>query len=402
MSLLIAIALQAVPIPSTTSEDVVVVGHRLRDALAECIASDCPAEREVEAAMNASSESFYAGRYEEAKATLQRTIARNKSYAARMPGKMSDLYATYADVAEHEGDEAAFRAATVSSVDVLRKYAGRDALVTIVAAPRIGDMFANIGQTATADNAYRSARDEAARHGQPAIAARINVRRAWLAFSANQLSEARQMIAETERNYPADPGASALLRALKVRIALRGGDNKTADVLLADMRTFPSARPVLVYEPPYPQLDATMSSPFDATGDLFTGGSTTGELVVGRSTSGLSDWGDYRWADIGFWVRPDGTTSEPQILRSSVRDDWAKPVLAQVAKRRYAPLTVEAGSPGSYRIERMSIRPRWQQPTGSHIQRRMGEMTLHFVDLTGVAENEATSNGSGEKHNTAS
>lgn len=71
--------------------DVVITGNRMRDALETCLTRGCPPEEEVNAAMKAGMESFSAGRYVEAKAILRRAISRNRQYAARMPGPISDL-----------------------------------------------------------------------------------------------------------------------------------------------------------------------------------------------------------------------------------------------------------------------------------------------------------------------
>lgn len=376
---LLLIALQAAPVTEASQQprpgDVVVTGRRQRDALAACIARGCPPAEEVETAMNASTESFYQGKYEESKSTLRRTVERNKRYAAQMPGKMSDLYATYADVAEHEGDTAAFRQSLVASVDVLREHAGPDSPATLAAAVRIGDMYVGSGMMSAADDAYRAARDDAARRGQVRTAGMINLKRAWLAASGTSRTRARALVEETERDYGQDQEVARQLRTLRIRLAMRDGDDKATDALLAELRKTPTAAPVVIYDPPYPRIAPEAANGFDPSGAI---------ALKGRSSSGLMDPGDYRWADIGFWVRPDGSTEDAQVLRHSQSGNWAKPLLAQVVKRRYAPLAADPGSPGRYRIERYTLRPIWQQPTGSRVRKRMGQETLHVLDLTGT------------------
>lgn len=361
--------------------DVVIVGNRMRDALDKCLARNCPPEEEVDAAMNAGAESFSAGRYEEAKQILRRSISRNKQYGARMPAQMSDLYATYADVTEHEGDDKAFRHATRESVDVLRRHLGRTHAAAIRASPRIGDMWVKLGRAEVADNAYRDAAEDAARAGNKRLAGALTFRRAWVATSAGNHGLARRLLDRMAEINGDDPELQFAGRVLRARIALAEDKADAADTLLEALRDNGGAEPILVKAPPYPLFDSRGSGvPRDGEGQV--------DIASARAMT-LLDRSDIRWADIGFWVRPDGRTSDIEILRPAKGSQWARPLIKQIAGRRYAAASSNAEGLGTYRIERFTLRPSYGLPIGSHIQRRTGPARLHVIDLTQLALRDA-------------
>lgn len=371
---------QAVVEPSAPQADVVITGNRMRDALDKCLARNCPPEEEVDAAMNAGAESFSAGRYDEAKAILRRAISRNRKYASRMPGPVSDLYATYADVTEHEGDNEAFRHATRESVDVLRDALGRSHPLALRVSARVGDMWVKLGNPDSADSAYRDAAEEAARAGNTDMAAALTFRRAWLALSAKQIERSRRLLDQLELGQGKDPRFARPLRILRARIAVaRDGEGGT-DELIAALRATQGAQPVLLYEPPYPEFDT------DGTPGLTQDGSV--DVMASRSAGARE--ANLAWADIGYWVRPDGRPAEVEILRPSRDGQWAKPLIEHIKARRYVPATQDADGLGAYRVERFTLRPARGVPTGSHIRLRTGAPTLHAIDLTRLAQRDGT------------
>lgn len=381
--LLIALMLagpQATQLPPAPPADVVITGTRMRDTLEKCLARNCPPEEEVDAAMNAGAESFAAGRYEEAKTVLRRAISRNKKYGKQMPGRMSDLYATYADVTEHEGDNQAFRHATRESVDVLRRALGPGHPVALRAASRVGDMWVKLGIPESADSDYRDAAEDARRAGDADMAAALTFRRAWLALSARDYPRSRRLLAQLEQSHGADPRFSGLLRVLKARIAIARGDEDTTDALVAALQGAGGAEPVLLHEPDYPKFDVGMSSGLDSSGQINIGAAQAN--TASRSS-------DVQWADIGYWVRPDGKPGEVEILRPAKGSYWARPLVKHIQARRYVPLKQDAAGVGTYRVERFTLRPSYGVPTGSRMEQRLGQPTLHVVDLTRLAQRDS-------------
>ncbi|HEX4736021.1 MAG TPA: hypothetical protein VH331_00505 [Allosphingosinicella sp.] len=86
-----------------------------------------------------------------------------------------------------------------------------------------------------------------------------------------------------------------------------------------------------------------------------------------------------RWADIGFWITPEGKVQDPQILRSRGQTGWASQLLQAIAGRVYAPV---ADSGGVYRVERYTYTSRWTTFTGSRIRQRSPNARIEYVDLT--------------------
>lgn len=360
------------------SPDVVITGNRMRDALEKCLARGCPPEDEVDAAMKAGMESFSAGRYEEAKAILRRAISRNRQYAARMPGPISDLYSTYADVTEHEGDEQAFRYATRESVAVVRDALGRDHAQALSVSGRLGDMWAKLGDPANADRVYRAVAGEAERAGKTDIAAGLTFRRAWLALSVQDLARARSLLEQLERSYGKDARFAGVLPVLRARIAIAKGDERGTDELIAALRGASGTEPVMLHEPRYPE--------FSHAGPLVA--SEDGSDTMSARINAAFDSPDIKWADIGYWVRPDGRPGEVEILRPAKGAQWARPLVKHVEARRFLPVKADASGVGTYRVERFTLRPSYGAPIGSLVTRRTGAPRLHVIDLTKLAQRD--------------
>ncbi|HEX8388162.1 MAG TPA: hypothetical protein VF636_04010 [Sphingomonas sp.] len=59
--------------------------------------------------------------------------------------------------------------------------------------------------------------------------------------------------------------------------------------------------------------------------------------------------------------------------------------MGQIARRRYAASAGAPGDPGTYRIERFTLRGNYRVPKGSLIRRRAGPTKLEVIDLTDSA-----------------
>lgn len=352
-------------------QEVVITGNRMRDALAKCLARNCPPEEEVDAAMDAGAESFASGRYDEAMRILRRAIGRNKRYSARMPGPISDLYATFADVAQHFGDEDHFRHATRESVGVLRRTLGKTHPAAIRSSSRIGDMMVKPGRPKVADETYRDAVKVAERAGNGDQVAVLTLRRAWLALATGEHAASRRFLDQVERDRGGDARFAPILRVIRARVAFAEGDADAIEALVTAMRGVGGAEPLLLYAPPYPAFDEALRA------DVRPDEDTQRSIVVPNA---LLDRGGLQWADIGFWVRADGTTGDIDVLRPARRTEWTRPLQRQIARRRYAPERVEGV--GRYRIERFTLRSSFGSPTATRMKVRYGVPTLEVVDLT--------------------
>lgn len=342
-------------------EEIIVVGRRAEQALAACLARHCPPAEEVETSLQASVEQFAGGRYVDARRTLQNAIGRNRNHAADLPGPVSSLYATLATVAEHMGDTNLWRWSALNNVQVLRRYAGENNIATLAQELALGDNMVGLGDASGAENAYLTVQRKAVESGNSELAAGAAFRRAWLALSLERNRDAEKLADEAVRLAGANNRQIVELRdILHTRIAIQRGDAGAVDTLATRLRQSATGAPTLIFAPPIDDINPP--------NDIFK----------------ADPWHDpkIRFADVGYWIRPDGRTSGAEILRTSGLGQWAPGILRQVGQRRYAPFDVEQGSPGNYRIDRFTVRGTLGTPTGTRIPQRMGKLTIHVVDLT--------------------
>jgi hypothetical protein len=148
---------------------------------------------------------------------------------------------------------------------------------------------------------------------------------------------------------------------LKAQAAARKGDSTAIDAVIADYRRMASAspKPMLLFGPPI------MMDP-------------------ARGARPTSDHFDDQWVDISYWIAPDGRVTDADILRQGkgFTGDWAKPVLAAIGARRYAPLAMDGAQPGVLRIERYSYTAYWTVSSTSHIRKREATPVIEMLDLT--------------------
>ncbi|NJS13500.1 MAG: hypothetical protein HC788_01485 [Sphingopyxis sp.] len=112
-------------------------------------------------------------------------------------------------------------------------------------------------------------------------------------------------------------------------------------------------------------------------GDGQAPGNTTSRLTSLETSD--------QWADVGFWVNPDGRVSDVEILRGKGSKGWLKPVFEHLSGRIYAPLKKEGndGVPGFYMVERYTLTARFvNDTTGSRIRRREATPRIERIDIT--------------------
>ncbi len=355
---------QIAPPPAAAPDEIVVVGHRAEDALAACLARGCPPAEEVEASLQASVEQFAGGRYGVARKTLRAAIRRNRDHAAELPGPVSSLYATLATVAEHEGDRELWTASARNNLLILRRHLGNANLATMTEQLTFGDTMLGIGQSHAADDTYHTVQRLALAANQPAMAAGAALRRAVVASTRGDYRTARRLADEAVALAgPSDRRMADLRAMLDARIAVAKGDDGAIDALAARLRQSADEQPRLLFSKPVFDINFVASA---------------------------NPWHDseIRFADVGYWIRPDGRTAGVEVLRDAGLGQWRSGIVKQVAERRYVPLSVAPGHPGLYRIDRFTVRATIGTPTGSRVRRRTGTLTTHIVDLT---ETEALS-----------
>lgn len=353
--------------------DIVVIGHRAEQELAACLARSCPPAQDVEASLDASVEAFADGRYGDAQRTLRNSIRRNRNHAADMPGPVSSLYATLATVAEHFGDNELWLSSSRNNVSVLREHLGETHEATLVQELTFADSMVGLGMTVSAAALYQKAQQKAAQSGNRRLAAGAAFRRAWLAQLSRHDREAAQMADEAVRLAGDDNKAMLdMLDILRARIAIRHGDDGAVDALAARLQRSATASPKLLFAPPVDDMNM-------------------GFLRIGTGSS--LDYGIH-FADVGYWIRPDGRTTGAEVLRTSGLGQWSRSILRQVGQRRYVPLDLGSNHPGIYRIDRFTIRGKLGFAAGSRIRQRIGNLTVHVIDLTETDEMTAAHHAS--------
>lgn len=363
IALLALVLIQSTEVVETMVPTIVVTAKRAEEDLAACLARNCPPGEEVEAALDAAVQQFGDARYVDAKQNLSRTISRSRRHSGEMPELFASLLATFATVAQHEGDDRQFERTTFERARFLREHLGETSLEAIAADLDSGDMQVTLGRTRGAEAWYRRAQELAGRSGRQRVAAAILFRRAWLALGSQNFGAARRL--GDEALALAGPGNTAIaemVRILQIRIAFQRGDEEVVERSLAELRAIDRPAPMLVTAPRIRALGPP------------------------SSRTDRADVGTIRFMDLGFWVRPDGRTADIEVLRSDGDATLFNPVLRQVAERRYAPAPGEAGDPGVYQIERYTYRPSYGVQTGTRIVQRIGPYSLHVANLTHMSD----------------
>lgn len=341
------------------ADEVVVLGRGAETGLKNCLQRQCPPAEEVEASLQAAVEQFAAGRYADAHQTLQKAIHRNKKHAAQLPGPVSSLYATLATVAEHEGYKDLWKYAGRQNVVLLREHLGATTPATLTQEIRLADDMLGLSLPDVAEGIYKKVQRLALADNHRTIAAAATYRRAWLALMRDRYADADELARQGATIAgPSQPAMNQVRDVLLARIANRRGDKGAIEALATRLRQSAIQAPTLLSAPPVEDIN-----PPPGTSDRY-------------------DRDPVRWADIGYWIRPDGHTADVEMLRTTGLGQWRVGILRHVSARRYVPLALDPSSPGIYRIDRFTVRANFGVPLGSRIASRMGPLTVHIVDLT--------------------
>lgn len=369
----------AATIPVATPQ-IVVSGKRLEAAYAECVARRCTPLRDAQASIAWAEKLFRDGKYVPAKQVLANAVARERGFAKTDPKPVAALYEAFATVALQDGDKELYRRAVSGQVQTLRANLPPTDPAAIDAGLVLGDMWTKLGNIPAADAAYRAAERQARSRGQTIAALSAALRRVWLATLMGRQSEANRLLNEVVADPAAqDPAIRAIVPVVRLRLAAKGADDAETSRLIAALpKGDAKALPILVWSPPY--KETASASAEDAA------------LRFGRispSAPRSSELDPIQWADVGFWIRPNGRTEDVEVLRGSPDRGWAKPILSQIVARRYAEQAASASGEGLYRVERFTLRGSYQVPIGSLIRRRSGAKRLEMLDLTeqsGIAD----------------
>lgn len=373
MTLFLALMLQAAPAVEP-QRDIVVTGQRLETtaaALKACVARKCPTDEDVRASLAHAENQFVAGDYRAARGTLQASIGRNKRNAKRFPVPVGDLWRANARMNQHLGEGRLYRLSHIESLGALK--AGLPSTDGRVLAQRveIADADARIGRVEGALAAYATIADDARRAGLPTIEAHARLRRVMLLTAASNSNGGYEPDLRAAVKWFVDRPELKAFRTvaelMAAQHAARKGDPAALDAIIAASARA-TTRPQLIYAPMLGQQTVAR---------LENGGSATNRL-------GIQNY-DGQWVDIGFWVTPDGRTSDVGVLREGPArgKDWVKPITDGIARRRYAPLALPRDEPGLLRVERYTLTAFFiEGATGTRIPTRESTPRVQMIDLT--------------------
>ena len=377
MWLVLAAALQAGTPTPDPQRDVVVTAKRLDDTartLAACLARQCPPDEDIAATLAHAENQFVDGGYAKARLTLNASIARNKRHAKAHPVPVSDLLRAGARTNVHLGEADLYKSGMIDSLTALK--AGLPATDGRVLAQRIevADADARLRREDSALDQYLAIAADAKTAGLPVVEGYARLRRVVLLSAMSQYDGGYLRDVKKAVSWFDDRPDLAAFRAaaelMSARAAVKKGDASQVEALIARYgRT--SKTPQLLYAPVDVQQDSLRSQ--NASTQL-------GKLAM--------DNFDDQWIDISFWVTPEGKVSDVEMLRQSPKlaGDWAKPIAARIAQRRYAPLAMDKSEPGVLRVERYTLTAHWlTDVTGTRLRTREAAPRIEMVDLTAEA-----------------
>ncbi|MFN3517682.1 MAG: hypothetical protein ACK4YM_11080 [Novosphingobium sp.] len=382
-SLLIATAALAVAAPAM-AQDIVVKGKPLSETAADleaCLKRKCPPDEDIKASVAHAENLFVAGDYKSAQRTLNASIGRNRKHAKAYPLPVSDLLRANGRVAEHLGEGRQYQLSTLDMRNTLRDSFGSDDFRTLVADIEVGDSRAKLGFPDEAERIYRDVEQRALATGQHRVASFARFRLATLArvrfdaepTPANRKELDRRLLLLIDNPLPGGEEFVLAAKVLRARTDRKHGSSGSTDELVREFALRGGvSRPVLLYSEPLVRQDNQ---------SVVADGQAAPPSWTRVSTNAYG-----QWVDIGFWIGRDGKVSDVEILRSSGRDEWARPVLANIARRVYAPLKAEDGdrTPGFYMIERYTLTARVSDggETGTRLRTREATPRIERLDLT--------------------
>jgi hypothetical protein len=342
-------------------------------ALAACLARHCSPKEDIAASLTHAEDQFVAGDYKGSRTTLLAARHRNSKYAAELPVEVSDLHRANARLASVSGLIDPARIGSIDAVDALKKGLSGDDVRVFAQRLEVGDAMAKEGRLDGALLHYRWVATKARRAHLPAVEGMALFRSAVLLSAVASVAprarpDAQRAIERIENNP--DPAFAPYrngVRLMRVRLANAKDKDIALQKAIAQMEPEDSDQPTLAYAPAIDMQDAVYGA------------------AVGDDTP--------QWADVSFWIAPDGTVKDIDTVRQSdhLNGQWLEVATRALRQRRYLPLKGAADAPGVMRVERYLFVSDKQSPTGSRMTFRANKRRVDIVDLTPVAKVQAKS-----------
>jgi hypothetical protein len=367
----------------TDETPIVVTGVRLDDArkrLEDCLARNCPPLEDMAATLQYAEALFVAGDYRKASSILQRSLGRNRDESGRYPNAVAGVYRALARVSIHEGDGERYRSASYGAVRSLKDGLPDDDPRVLGGILETAEMHASLGEVGSASRQYKSVAAKAREIGRQDLAAMADLRLALFNHRQGLGSGRRQMEAIAESQDPRIRIQRLAARIMLARIDRERGDMASSDRLVAQLAAMGLRKPTLIYAPPIAVKETGKVARGAAFGGI--GGSSSGAEGVPVRTEPMmepNEGFDY-WADVGFWIGPDGRVDEVEVLRSKGPTQWMEPVVRSISGRVYA--TSGEASEASYRVERFTYTSLFETRTGTRIQSHSAQGRIESMDIS--------------------
>lgn len=371
-ALAVALPAQAQDRAGADGQTILVTAKRLEDterALKACLERECPPLEDMAATMAHAENLFISGDYRRARSTVQASMRRNDRHARRHPLEVATLHRADARISIHLGDGNTYRSSSYSAVRMLKRGLDDGHLAVIAARFDVAEMLVRLGRADEAGLVYAGIERDAARAGARDLAASAELRQAWLVYrkvkSPVSIRRIEKIAASTD---PALRNSRLSALVLLARVDRERGKGDGPDRLLKALAEAGVRKPTLLWAPP-------VDAPYTFDGKQGRGG-------LSHNVQGLAvatDRFEKTWADIGFWVKPDGSVSEAEVLRSSGPQEWLVPVLSSIGRRIYSP---SADPAGTYRVERYTWTSLLKAPPGSRLVQHSPQGRIEYVDLT--------------------
>jgi len=379
-ALRLSLLLGAVAMPAQAQErastddgqTIIVTGQRIEDtrrALEACLARKCPPLEDMAATMAHAENLFISGDYRKARTTVEASVRRNDRFARQHPREVATLHRADARISIHLGDGETYRSSTYGAVRALKKGLDDKDLTVLTARFEVADMLTRLGRADEASLVYGDIAKDSARAGQPDLAASAELRQAWLIYRRLKTSSALEPIEKIAASTdPALKNSRLGALVLLARVDRERGRPEGPERLLKALADAGVKKPTLLWAPP-------VDAPYLYDGKQGRGGLSHSAMSLGVAT----DRFEKTWADVGFWVKADGSVSEAEILRSKGPQTWLEPVLASISRRIYSP---SADSGGTYRVERYTWTSLVRTSSGTRLPQHSPQGRIEYVDLT--------------------
>jgi hypothetical protein len=367
----------ATPAYAAADDTIVVTARSLQQTaadLAACIARNCPPDEDVRATLAHAENQFVSGDYKNSRTTLLKSVARNRKFGGQYPVPVSDLLRGNARVAAHLGEGGDFQSSTIASRDVLRKGVGPNDPRSLVGDIEVADMRAKLGYPDEAERMYKSIGVRATSLNLPWIVSATEIRQAMLKLASELPTDQKEgrdrLVRFTQGTDPTQRGSRLAAKVLLARLDRKAGKEEATNALLAEYAAIGGTQvPTLISAEAIKQPQAPRGAASEGRTELT-------QLATKNF--------DGQWFDVGFWITPDGHTSEIEIIRKSGKDNlFVQPVIESIKTRIYAPLRREPGDPGVYAVERYTMTAQWVDDNlGSRIRSRSPVPRIERLDLT--------------------